>query len=297
MAATMKGAASAPALTLHDLAAEVRAALEAVTQARTALAGDKLQRSGSLVARLVDVLTTTPPEKVLVEAEGRLGTAREAGWSAARAWILATATARLAAQPAEAQRHREQTLRLARAQRRAGHAQRWHRLARDAEDGLSAARQACSSACDSEYLDLLTTSKTISAVSALATSKARDAIGRARRAVQALSDAFPKRSAQPDIEQPDDLLDLVIDLSFEWSFDVGSLFNIDKLDTAAIQCEQAADRLRPLVVRLARLAVDTKARAEQDAAALRAIEAPFIEAAAAEVPELLRVPVPAGFAS
>lgn len=297
MAATMKGADAAPAPSLDDLAAKVQSAADSVQRARAALATDKQQRTGSLVARLVDALTSTAPEKVLIEAEASLGVARERGWAAARAWIVATATRRLFAQPAEAQRHREQTLRLARVRRRAEHAQRWQRLAREAEDSLSSARDACSSASDAETLDLFTKSKAVSVLSSLGTADASAAINRARRAVHALADALPKRTEQPDIERPDDLLDLVVDLTTDLPFDLTSLFTIDALDTAEIQCTRAAEQLRPLVLRLARLAADTKAKAEQEAAALHGIEAPYLQAAAAEVPALLRVPAPAGLAS
>lgn len=297
MAATMKGADAAPPPSLDDLAAKVQSAADSVQRARAALATDKQQRTGSLVARLVDALTSTAPEKVLIEAEASLGVARERGWAAARAWIVATATRRLFAQPAEAQRHREQTLRLARVRRRAEHAQRWQRLAREAEDSLSSARDACSSASDAETLDLFTKSKAVSVLSSLDTADASAAINRARRAVQALAQALPKRTEQPDIERPDDLLDLVVDLTTDLPFDLTSLFAIDALDTAEIQCTRAAEQLRPLGLRLARLAADTKAKAEQEAAALHGIEAPYLQAAAAEVPALLRVPAPAGLAS
>ncbi len=297
MAATMKGDETMPAPSLNDLAAKVQSAADSVQRARAALATDKQQRSGSLVAWLVDALTSTPPEKVLIKAEASLGAARERGWAAARAWIVATATQRLAAQPAEARRHREQSLRLARAQRRAGHAQRWEWLAREAEDSLSSARDACSSASDVETLDLLTNSKTVSVLSSLGTADASAAIGRARRAMRALADALPKRTDQPDIERPDDLLDLVVDLTMDMPVDLTSLFAIDALDTAEIQCARAAEQLRPLVLRLARLAADTKAKSEQEAAALRGIEAPYLQAAAAEVPALLRVPAPSGITS
>ena len=69
MAATMKGADAAPAPSLADLAANVQSAADSVQRARAALATDKQQRTGSLVARLVDALTSTAPEKVLIEAE------------------------------------------------------------------------------------------------------------------------------------------------------------------------------------------------------------------------------------
>lgn len=282
---------------IHELAAQVQAAQRHADTARRVVEADKQGRAGSLMARLVDALTTTQPEAVLNDAEARLAAATDKGKKAAHAWIIATAGQRLADQPTDAGRHREQTQRLERVLSRARQVQQWLELAQAADSQLSVAHRACESASTTELLDLVSKNKAISALSYMDTSSASDAVKRAGRAVKELAEALPKRAEQAEIEQPDDLLDLVVDLAFDPGFDVLSWLNMGRLDDAAHQCRQAAEKLRPLLNRLHKLAGEAQARAEQERATLRSIEAPYLEAAAAEVPDVLRVPTPAGFAS
>lgn len=281
---------------LHELAAQVQAAQRRVETARNILARDKQARASSLMARLVDALTTTQSETVLNDAEARLAAAMKKGRTAACVWIIDTARQRLAEKPAEAGRYQEQARKLERVQRRAGQMRRWLELAREADRRLSAARSACESASTTELLDFVSTNKVISALSYMDTSSAADAIRNAGRAVQALAEALPKRAGQAEIDQPDDLLDLLVDLAFDPGFDVLSLFNMGRLDDAARQCGKAADKLRPLLERLRQLVDDAQAKVEQERAALRDIEAPYLEAAAAQVPDILRMPTPASLA-
>jgi len=282
---------------LYALAGAVLTAQRHVESARNVVAKDKQERAGSLVARLVDVFATTPPEAVLNDAEARLVAVLEKGRAAARTWIVETASQGLAEQPADAERHQGQGQRLERAQARARQVRRWLELAQLADNRLCAARSACESASMTELMDVVSTSTVISALSCMDTSSAAEAIKSAGVAVQALADALPKRVEQASIDRPDDVLDFVADLVFDPGFDVFSLFNMQRLDDAAEQCKQAGGKLRPLLDRLTKLAADAQAKAEQERAALRGIEAPYLEAAASQVPDALRVPAPNGFSS
>lgn len=282
---------------LSKHATEVRTAQRHVDAARSLVANDKQARASSLAARLADAFFTTQPEAVLNDAEARLATATENGRAAAHAWIVDTARQGLADQPADAERHREQGQRLERVQGRAQRTQRWLKLAQVASSRLSAAQDACESASTSELLDMVTTSKAISTLSWIDTSDAADAIKSAGQAVKALTDALPKRADQSALDLPDDFLDFVVDLVFDPGFDVLSWFNMQRLDDAATQCKQAASKLRPLLDRLGGLSADSEGKVEQEVAALRHIETPYLEAAAAQVPDVLRVPTPTGFVS
>ena len=264
------------AVDLHELAAKVRAAQRHVETARTAVATDKQERAGSLRARLVDALTTTQPEAALADAEAGLAAATKKGKEAARAWIIGTARQSLAQKNAESAQHQEQAQKLERVKSRAAQVRRWLKLAREADSHLSAARSACSSASTTELLDFVSTNKAVSALSYMDTSSAADAVKSAGRAVQALAEALPKRAEHAEICEPDDLLDLVVDLAFDPGFDVLSLFNMSRLDDAARQCGQAANKLRPLLERLRKLADDAQAKADQERAALRGIKAPYL---------------------
>lgn len=274
--------------TIQDLATQVQASQRRVATARSAVEADKALRAGSWRARLVDMLTTTPAEAELNDAEAQLKEHFKVGTHAAQEWIIAIARQRLSEQPKEAELHRMQKRRVEHVTRRAGQVKEWLELTSTAASQLNAARSACESASTTELLDAFSKSKAISALSYMDTSSASDAVKRARVAVKALADALPKRTENGDIDQPDDLLDLVMDLAFDPGVDLLSWFNMGRLDDAARQCREAAAKLRPLLGQLSRLTGEAQAKVEEERAKLSAIEAPYLDAAANEVPEVLR---------
>jgi len=279
---------------LATWSAKLEEAHAALQGAKNALANDKLHRSNSLTARLKDWLTTTPAEAAAIAAEERLSATTGLAKSAARQWVMRTARMMLKANEREAARHEDQAQQECRARLRDVQVSRWLRLAREARNQLSAAQDACESASGTELLDAVTTNKAISLLSSASTSDAAEAVRAANRAVHALVTDLPKRVDPERHEEPDDTLDLVVDFVLDFDLDVLSWLNASQLDDLAQQCSKAADKLKPLLQRLEETAAKTRARAELELKALRAVEAPFLGHAASLVPEKLRIPTPEG---
>ncbi|MEK8034216.1 hypothetical protein AACH06_25600 [Ideonella sp. DXS29W] len=273
---------------LLALADEVVNARQAIAAAEAAVAKDKLARAQSLMARLADAFTTTAPEAELDAAKARLDAATAKGTSAARNWILESARQSMASTPATAQLHQGCLERVSQSQGRYNQVRNWLDLAQHASNQLEKAQRACESASTTEFLDLLSKSRTVSVLSSLDTSDAADAIKRAHRALQDLSRALPRRTEQGDIGVPDDTLDLVVDFVFDPGLDLLSWLNMDQLDSSAEQCRQARQRLQPLLARLGEVAEAARLKHSHDLAQAQALERPFLEAALALVPEALR---------
>ena len=282
----------ATAIDIHEQHARVLEAQHAAVGARQALLADKQARSDSLLARFMDAVTTTPSEAALNAAEARLESVTKQARKAAHALIVAHAGELLANQPEEYERHRKQKQILDGLQKRSRQISHLFDLARTAADMLSAAATECDAASTAELLDLVSKNKAVSALSYLGASNASDAIDSASQAIKALTEALPDRSVQVDIEQPNDALDLVVDLAFDPGIDLLSLVTLGRLEDAAQQCREAADRLQPLHDRLHKLAGETREKVDQALALLHSIESPHLDAAAALVPEVLRVPTP-----
>ena len=171
----------------------------------------------------------------------------------------------------------------------------WLRLVEMADRKLREAADNCESASTMEVLDLVSTNKAFSAMSYVSTSDASDSVRDAKRALQDVIDALPNRADTPDIGEPDDLLDLVFDFSFSPSIDILSWLNMSALDDAASGCRRARDKLKGLHEKLLPLSGECSHKAEVLAKQLRAMEAPFLAAAAAQVPIPLRQEPPVGF--
>lgn len=277
---------------LHELANEVQEAQRQIDAARRSVEEDKRRRSASLLARIADFFTTTQPESVLDYWKAQHAASKEKGRNAAREWIIAAAGQRLAEQPSDVVRHQDQRRRIDHAVDRATRVNRWLGLAETANRDLWAAHRACKSASTTELLDMMTSSKAVAALSSVDTWSAADAVKRARQALANLVRSLPKQAEPADVPQPEDMMDLVVDLVFDPGFDVLSWFNMGQLDDSARKCEQAATRLQPLLRRLRTLSEDVEAKVSQEKKTLREIQAPYLEAAAAEVPEPLRVKIP-----
>ena len=277
---------------LDAWSAKLDEAQDALEAAKIALAADKTHRASSLAARLQDWFTTTPAEAAVSEAEERLSATAGSAKSEAHQWVVRTARMMLKANEREAARHDDQAQQECRARLRDVQVSRWLRLAREARNQLSTAQDACESASGTELLDAVTTNKAISLLSSANTSDAAEAVRAANRAVQALVADLPKRVDPDRHEEPDDTLDLVVDFVLDFDLDVLSWLNASQLDDLAQQCSKAADKLRPLLQRLEETAAKTRARAELELKALRAIEAPFLNHASSLVPAKLRIPTP-----
>lgn len=255
--------------------------------ARDAVTADKAARAGSVLARVIDALTRTDAEKALEDAEAALAAARSTGQAAAEAWVSETAQAEFAADIVRA-RSRDALIRTAeRLEARAVKVRGWARLAETARAKMSDAADACASASSSEFLDAVTSNKAFALMSHMDTSTAKSAVDAAQAAVRELSEALPDRVSGQEVEVPDDLLDLALDM-LGGGFDIFSFFNSQKLDAAAAACRSAEARLAPLAARLDALAQKAETDAAEPRAAVQDLEKPFYAAATARLPEPLR---------
>ncbi|HHM8582849.1 TPA: hypothetical protein ACRL2B_004473 [Pseudomonas aeruginosa] len=269
---------------IQEWADKIAAASRELDTAQQALQRDKQQREASLRAKFVDWLTTTPAEQAVEDARVQLAQVQGEARKFAEQWIVSEARAQLLATPADAQRHSTQMRRVESARSRQDRVRPLLRLAETARNKLNEACSACDSASTMEMFDLVSSNKGVALLSTVSTSSAGDAVRSAGNAVKALADAMPKRSEAVALDAPDDLLDLVVDLTLAPAFDVLSWFNMGRLSDAASQCRQASEKLAPLLARLRKLDEDITARVSAEAEALRAIETPYLRAAAALVP-------------
>lgn len=263
-----------------------------LSRAQQALRDDKNRRQSSLRGRFVDWLTSTPAEKDVEDKTERLAAISANASKAAQQWIVTEARAGLQSSTEDTRRHSEQSQRIENARKRQDRARRLLDLARTADEKLGEARSDCESASTTELLDLVSTNKALSILSTFETSDAADSVKEATAALKALKEALPKRAEATEFDMPDDLLDLVVDLAIAPVFDILSFFNMQRLDKAAEQCREASEKLAPLLARLQKLHDETAARVTAEQTALRAIEAPYLQAAAALVPPSIRVQVP-----
>ena len=275
-------------------AATIRAARHELEEAKRSMEEDKQRRQSSLWARLVVLLTTTPVEKAIEHERNKLNALMTSAGSYAEKWISEEARSSLQRSSVDAARHSAQVKRTVNAQERLNRVLPLWRLAETAHSKLDQARRDCESASGVEMLDLLSTNNAVSLWSSMETSSAADSIESARRAVKALADALPKRTESISVEAPNDMLDLFVDIVFQPALDVLSWFAMGRLDDAARQCRNAAEKMAPLLSQLSTLRANTAARVNAETEALRAIEVPYLQAAAALVPKEIGFKLPSG---
>ena len=280
---------------LYDHIARIDEASDQVAIARRALDHDKTTRKTSWFRWLIDLFSTTDAEANLAAAEEALDAATAAGRAAARQWVMDVARRMLEADDAQLVQHQSLSSAFDKANARYLRVADWLRLVERADRKLREAADNCESASTMEVLDLVSTNKAFSAMSYVSTSDASDSVRDAKRALQDVIDALPNRADTPDIGEPDDLLDLVFDFSFSPSIDILSWLNMSALDDAASGCRRARDKLKGLHEKLLPLSGECSHKAEVLAKQLRAMEAPFLAAAAAQVPIPLRQEPPVGF--
>ncbi|NVL48672.1 hypothetical protein F2S72_01520 [Pseudomonas syringae pv. actinidiae] len=280
---------------LNNSVLTIRNARIALAAAERAVQEDKQRRSYSRWARLVDWLFNTKVEARFSDAQAELSEATGAGDKIATRWIIETAKADLSLSPGDSQRHAEQTVRLSKADKRKQKVGHWYGLADSAHCMLLAAASNCDSASNMEMLDLVTSNKGISLLSSLETSDAADSIRVANEAVRSLADALPQRAGADDIDQPTDLMDLILDLSIDPPLDFLSWFNLTKLDDAAAECRRVAEQIAPLRAKLHSTLADVTSKCRAELQMLRDVEAPYLIHATSMVPDLIKCPVPQGF--
>ncbi|MDP9897387.1 hypothetical protein J2W32_006456 [Variovorax boronicumulans] len=278
-------------------ATKVDAFASTLEDAKRALADEQKRRKPSFLTWARGLFLQTPAEKAVQLSEAAHATAKTEGMVAARQWVIDSARGKLAATTGINEKHMRQTERCSRARVRVEQAQGWEQVAKEAHRRLREAEAACNGASTTELIDAVSTSKTVSLLSYVDTSDAASSIQRASSGVKALVAALPKRTTQLGVNEPDDLFDLTIDLLMDPSFDLFSWSNMDRLDTAARECGQAAAKLQPLLNQLRVLTQKTEARLVEENAALADLEAPFLEEAMREVPIQIRTLTPPSFES
>lgn len=243
----------------------------------------------------MDWLFDTSVEVRFAEAGNALNLAHQSGLAVAQRWIVSAAKDELAQNPVDHQKHSEQLARVSRAFKRSQQTGHWHALAEDAYRKLQAAASDCSSASSTEFLDLLSKNKGISILSTISTDSAASSIRSANQAVRALEAALPKRAVESNIAQPSDMLDLIVDLTFEPAFDILSWFTMSKLNDAEQECRRVANVLAPLRTRLQAIHAAAASKHSTEALHLKSIEAPYLANATQQVPASIKCPVPQGF--
>lgn len=277
---------------ITELVEQLELAERRVASAQLAVAEDKAARSGSLVARLVDAISTTAPEAALSVAERQLECTTKQLRIEARAWIRENARQKLDSNPKDNARHVQLSQEVEGIEIRLARIWGWLNLANDADSKLSTAASMCSSASSMEVFDLCSNNNAISLISAGNTGDANRALQSARAAVKRLARALPNHTDELDVELPNDTLDLVVDLAISPVLDVLSWFNIGTLNNARDDCLRAQQAIRPLLKQLRRLERNLCSQRDAGRQALRSLEAPYIGAAAEQVPAVLDVPIP-----
>ncbi|WP_427121422.1 hypothetical protein [Pseudomonas aeruginosa] len=277
---------------LHAWSERLHAASLALSEAQQEVRFDKESRSPSLWARIVDFLLQTKAEKSEEQAAAELANVQAQAQAFAGRWIVATAKASIANDDADYARYITQRERVAKAIKRHIKIDKWRQLAQDAHSQLLSAADDCSSASTTEMIDLFSSNKAVSVISSISTSSAADSVRRATRALQALSEALPKRATSESIAEPDDFLDLLVDLAIAPPLDIFSWINMGKLDDAADQCRKAAEKVEATLNKLNESSASAAAHREAEQQQLSQIAAPYILAAAKQVPSSFGVKVP-----
>lgn len=278
---------------LHAWSEKLHAASLALSEAQQEVRVDKDARNPSLWARVVDYLFQTKAEKSEERAAAELAHVQAQARAFAGRWIVATAKASLANDEGDHSRYLAQRERVATASKRHNQIDKWRGLAQEAHSLLISAADDCSSASTTEMIDLFSSNKAISVISSISTSSAADSVRRATRALQALSEALPKRANSESIAEPDDFLDLLVDLAIAPPLDIFSWINMGKLDDAAVQCRKAAEKVEVTLNKLNDSVSRAAAQRQDEQQQLSQIAAPHIQAAAKQVPSSFGVKAPA----
>lgn len=277
---------------LHAWSEKLHAASLALSEAQHEVRVDKDARTPSLWARIVDYLFQTKAEKSEEQAATELANVQAQAQAFAGRWIVATAKASLAKDEPVYTRYLAQRDQVGTAIKRHIQIDKWRGLAQDAHSHLIGAADDCSSASTTEMIDLFSSNKAVSVISSISTSSAADSVRRATRALQALSEALPKRATSESIAEPDDFLDLLVDLAIAPPLDIFSWINMGKLDDAADQCRKAAEKVEATLNKLNESSARAAAQREVEQQQLNQIAAPYILAAAKQVPSSFGVKVP-----
>lgn len=259
---------------VHRLAEALAIAEQRLTKAIGELASDAARRQGKIIASLIDALSVTPAERAVNDAEEAKSRAFEKLRQIARDWVRRE-TLRRVAESDQAGLHQAKrdlwTRRSARFD--AIRSALW--AADDAVKVLGQARSACEAAASAELLDAVSSSQMISWMSSSSTFSARSAMRSAAESVAHLRDAVPSCVEQLKIGDLDDTPDLVLDLVVDLPFDFSSWANLSALNEAVDACRDTAAAIAPLCLRLRGLREDASRLVHVVAQEVAAIETPF----------------------
>ena len=279
---------------LQSAALLVHAAQERVVEARNA--AQRRRSRFTWIERVVGVFSVLPEELELESAEAHLAKVTMQGREMVARWIKHAVNQALKDCPDEARRFKELSKRVASLKARGRQVQEWLELAREAKACLLSAAHACDSASGIELLDMMNTNKGMSAISFLQSASATESLQAAQEAIRALHAVLPKRADEKAFEGISDMPDLVLDLLFDPWFDVLSWLNIQRLDNAARECQEAAVKMGTLVDRLSTVTAHLQLAARQEDVARATITAPYVKAVTSQVPAVLSITMPATIA-
>lgn len=278
---------------LHAWSEKLRTASDSLSNAQQNVRTDKEARKRSVWARIADLLLQSKAEKTEEKAAAELAHVQAQAMTFAGQWVVSTAKAALVGCEGDYARYITQRERVSTATKRHNQIDKWRGLAQDAHNQLLRAADDCSSASTTEMIDLFSSNKAVSVISSISTSSAADSVRRATRALQALSEALPERASSESLAEPDDFLDLLVDLAIAPPLDIFSWINMGKLDDAADQCRKAAEKVEATLNKLNESVLRAAAQRETEQQQLSQIAAPYIQAAAKQVPSSFGVQVPA----
>lgn len=260
--------------------------------AQQAWATDKERRASSFWARVSATLVTTPAEAAVTAAEQRLTVLADEAATEVLQWVRATALAELSCDTNAARARQEVSARIESMKKQLEEVGQWEKSAQDATAALKHAENSCQSASTMEMIDAFSTNKGMSVMAYMDVSSARAAVSSASNAMTALVKMLPHKAQALDISVPDGLLDLIVALTIDPSFDFLAMANSSRLSAAAVQCKAAIARLEPLIQELEVLRVERQAGVAVAMDVLEDLERPFLARAIAMVPEAIGIEQP-----
>lgn len=275
---------------LQAWARDVTQAQADLDAATTALTNDQQARAASWWTRFTGVFDT-PAKRAVAQAQAAFESTRTHAVALTTAWVL-TEARRAMANDIEASRVRDalqqqRAERIAQRDRIAG----WRTAAVHAVHALEEAADRCRSASTMDTMDALSNNRGLSMLARSSNGSAQQAVAQARDAVAHLAQLLPQEEIQAlNVSVPDGWFAFALDQG--GSGFVLDLVNASSMSKAACRCDEAAQRLRPLITPLDQQLATASAAVSEDDGRLHDLDRDVLQAAVAQVPAILRGPIP-----
>lgn len=237
------------AIELEELSRQFENANSARAQAAKDLVKETKDRQSSLWALFIGLFRKTLARKKLNECELHLYQLLTKCRGTSLQYVVISSLEEISNSP-DSEFYQHQVNCWKEAQIKYNESGRLLKLAENARQKLITAINDCNSASSLELLEMLTTNKSISVISAMDTSSASNSLKKAMGALKRLADEMPDRQSSIDVCLPDDTLDLIVDLTINPALDILSWFNVEKLDNSEEQCSKALKKLQKLLEQL-----------------------------------------------